>query len=69
LAGFLPCGIISYRAQHAKRRIWACLSFSVVAVILFAAGSIFRNRIIDWTSKLIKSKEKIGDPENKRSRE
>jgi uncharacterized membrane protein YdjX (TVP38/TMEM64 family) len=67
LPALLGSSLIGHSTQ--KGEYGLALSISVVAVILFAAGLIFRNRIIDWTSKLIKSKEKIGDPENKRSRE
>lgn len=39
------------------------IAVSTIAVVLFAAGLIFRDRIIDWAHKLTKSKDLKADPE------
>ncbi len=61
LPALLGSSFIGHNTQKGNYGI--VIAVSVVAVVLFAVGLIFRDRIIDWTHKLIKNKEKIGDTE------
>ncbi len=59
LPALLGSSFIGHNTQ--KGNYGMVIAVSAVAVALFAAGLIFRDRIIDWTHKLIKNKEKTGD--------
>ncbi len=59
LPALLGSSFIGHNTQ--KGNYGMVIAVSAVAVALFAAGLIFRDRIIDWTHKLIKDKEKTGD--------
>lgn len=61
LPALLGSSFIGHSTQKGDYGI--AIAVSTIAVILFAAGLIFRDRIIDWANKLIKSKETKVDPE------
>lgn len=62
LPALLGSSYIGHHTQMGNYGIAAIVS--VIAVILFFTGLIFRNRIINWTHKLIK-KDKMSEPGTK----
>jgi uncharacterized membrane protein YdjX (TVP38/TMEM64 family) len=59
LPALLGSSIIGHSTQQGNYGI--AITVSTIAVILFAVGLIFRDRIIDWANKLIKNNDKNKD--------
>ncbi len=64
LPALLGSSYIGHSAQKGNYGI--AIAVSTVAVVLFAAGLIFRDKIIDWAHKLTKNDVKKGDFEKGR---
>lgn len=64
LPALLGSSFIGHNTQ--KGNFGIVITVSVIAVVLFAVGLIFRDKIIDWTHKLTKSNEEAGDTEKGR---
>ncbi len=59
LPALLGSSYIGHNTQ--KGNYGVVIAVSIVAVVLFAVGLIFREKIIDWTHKLTESKEEAVD--------
>lgn len=64
LPALLGSSFIGHNTQ--KGNYGVVIAVSVIAVVLFAVGLIFKDIIIDWTHKLTKNIEGAGDEEKSR---